>query len=140
MDRGEVLGDPPDVLATAIPPLGGLTCSGPAGYDEYPAKKVQNNYWADEYDINPEWSEVPMKEHNEYGSRLLSYLEENSFRTDIFLSLTSVYSNDIPNKELVGKYHEQIFFLPKKWGRGEWTAKTLDDAKEMAINFSKRVS
>lgn len=27
-----------------------------------------------------------------------------------------------------------------KWGRGEWTAKTLDDAKQMAIDFAAGVS
>jgi hypothetical protein len=29
---------------------------------------------------------------------------------------------------------------PDTWGRGEWTAKTLDDAREMAINFAREVS
>jgi hypothetical protein len=29
---------------------------------------------------------------------------------------------------------------PKKWGKGEWEAKTLDDAKQMAIDFSDGVS
>jgi hypothetical protein len=30
--------------------------------------------------------------------------------------------------------------VPDVWGEGEWTAKTLDDAKQMAINFSKGIS
>ena len=29
---------------------------------------------------------------------------------------------------------------PEKWGNGEWTPKTLDDAKQMAIDFSDGVS
>lgn len=29
---------------------------------------------------------------------------------------------------------------PQKWGRGAWTAKTLDDAKEMAKDFAESVS
>ena len=29
---------------------------------------------------------------------------------------------------------------PKKWGRGEWTAKTLEEAKEMASDFAESVS
>ncbi len=29
---------------------------------------------------------------------------------------------------------------PKEWGRGEWTAETIEDAKEMAIDFADSVS
>lgn len=29
---------------------------------------------------------------------------------------------------------------PDKWGKGEWEAKTLDDAKQMAIDFARGVS
>jgi len=29
---------------------------------------------------------------------------------------------------------------PKKWGKGSWTAKTIEDAKQMAIDFAKSVS
>ena len=29
---------------------------------------------------------------------------------------------------------------PEKWGKGEWVAKTIDDAKQMAIDFARGVS
>jgi hypothetical protein len=29
---------------------------------------------------------------------------------------------------------------PKTWGKGQWTAKTIDDAKQMAIDFARCVS
>lgn len=29
---------------------------------------------------------------------------------------------------------------PEVWGKGEWTAQTLDDAKQMAMDFAKSVS
>jgi len=29
---------------------------------------------------------------------------------------------------------------PLKWGKGEWTAKTIEDAKQMAVDFSNAVS
>ena len=32
----------------------------------------------------------------------------------------------------------EYYFIP--YGRGEWTAKTLEEAKEMAIDFAKGVS
>jgi len=34
----------------------------------------------------------------------------------------------------------RIYRYPKNWGRGYWKAKTLDDAKQMAIDFAKSVS
>lgn len=33
-------------------------------------------------------------------------------------------------------FHE----YPKQWGRGEWTARTMADAKQMAIDFAESVS
>jgi len=39
------------------------------------------------------------------------------------------------NKDLIEEVE-----LPKKFGKGEWKAKTLEDAKEMAIAFSRSVS
>lgn len=50
------------------------------------------------------------------------------------------YSDNIPNKELRLKHHSHIRFIPRKWGNGKWTAKTLEDAKQMAIDFAKDVS
>ena len=29
---------------------------------------------------------------------------------------------------------------PEKWGKGEWTAKTLEEAKEMAIDFARAIA
>lgn len=46
----------------------------------------------------------------------------------------------VPNKSLHGTIGEQFCYPPKQWGRGEWTAKTLDDAKQMAIDFAESVS
>ena len=39
-----------------------------------------------------------------------------------------------------GYYSTQFRPYPEEWGRGEWTAKSLDDAKQMAIEFSRGVS
>lgn len=46
----------------------------------------------------------------------------------------------VPNKEMRNKIDAVFSEYPKKWGRGEWTAKTLDDAKQMAIDFSQNIS
>ena len=29
---------------------------------------------------------------------------------------------------------------PEKWGKGEWVAKNIEDAKQMAIDFARSVS
>ena len=34
----------------------------------------------------------------------------------------------------------EIEKYPDKWGKGEWVAKTMEDAKQMAIDFSDGVS
>ena len=39
--------------------------------------------------------------------------------------------------------HGELFSLepwPARWGRGEWTARTLDDARQMAVDFAAGVS
>lgn len=46
---------------------------------------------------------------------------------------------DVPNKAIRGERHSSIMYPPKLQGRGEWTAETLDDAKEMAIAFADSV-
>jgi hypothetical protein len=49
------------------------------------------------------------------------------------------YSSKVPNEELRGTKSKEFFPFPKVWGRGEWTAKTLEDAKQMAIDFAESV-
>ena len=49
------------------------------------------------------------------------------------------YNDKVPNKELRGTISEIFEPYPYKWGRGEWTAKTLEDAKEMAMDFAESV-
>ena len=46
------------------------------------------------------------------------------------------YSNEIKNKKLRGNISGIFTPYPEKYGKGEWVAKTLEDAKQMAIGFS----
>ena len=50
------------------------------------------------------------------------------------------YSQNIPNKSLRGKTTGCFVYYPEKYGRGEWVAKTLADARQMAIDFAEGVS
>ena len=49
-------------------------------------------------------------------------------------------SKDVPNEKMRGQTHGIFSTYPDTYGRGEWTAKTLEDAKQMAINFARGVS
>ncbi len=51
-----------------------------------------------------------------------------------------VYNDKVPNKALRGKSSNTFSSYPDDFGKGEWTAKTMDDAKEMAIDFANGVS
>ena len=53
------------------------------------------------------------------------------------VEVSATYNDTVPNKDLRGTRYVHFEKYPKKWGKGEWTAKTLDDAKQMAIDFSK---
>lgn len=50
------------------------------------------------------------------------------------------YSNQVANEKLRGKVSEIFTPYPDEFGRGEWTAKTLADAKEMACDYAEGVS
>ena len=52
----------------------------------------------------------------------------------------SLYNDKLPNESLRGTETKQFQELPEKYGRGEWTAKTMEDAKQMAVDFNEGVS
>ena len=56
------------------------------------------------------------------------------------VNILCTYNDKVPNKKL----REEIKYIfckyPQKWGKGRWTAKTLDDAKQMAKDYAKGVS
>ena len=50
------------------------------------------------------------------------------------------YDNKIPNKKLRNSISGIFTEYPDNYGKGEWTAKTIDDAKIMAKDFAEGVS
>lgn len=46
----------------------------------------------------------------------------------------------IPNTSLHGTTSSVICYPPEQWGRGEWTAETIEDAKQMAVDFANNVA
>ena len=60
--------------------------------------------------------------------------------TDEGFDICWTYSDTIPNEGIRatrGFVHEEF---PKVYGRGEWTAETLEDARQMAIDFANNIS
>jgi len=50
-----------------------------------------------------------------------------------------LYDDEVKNEAIRGTVHGHFWPYPKEWGRGEWTAKTLEDAKQMACDFARGV-
>jgi hypothetical protein len=50
------------------------------------------------------------------------------------------FSKNVPNEKMRGKIDSVFCRYPDNWGRGTWIAETLDDAKQMAIDFANGVS
>lgn len=54
--------------------------------------------------------------------------------------ITYTYNNLVPNERLRGTLYQHFSPFPKEWGKGSWIAQTMDDAKQMAIDFANSVS
>lgn len=50
------------------------------------------------------------------------------------------YDDNVPNKKLRGTISGSVMYPPDQWGKGEWTAATLEDARQMAVDFAENVS
>jgi len=87
------------------------------------------NFWGDnEYSIGDNKAEF---------TKGLDRDEKN--RVDGVL-VTYTYNDKVPNEKLRGTFYSTFCPFPKEWGKGEWTAKSIEEAKEMAIEFAKSVS
>ena len=65
-------------------------------------------------------------------------LPSGKFQEGVYISWT--YDNTIPNERLRNRLSGCFQPYPDQWGKGEWVAKTMKDAKQMAIDFSRGVS
>lgn len=90
----------------------------PSNKDEF--IEIKMSFWGDcEYAVNG----------------VVDYTEKEN---GILISYT--YNDKVPNEKLRGTLYEHFSKYPEKWGKGEWTAKTIEDAKQMAIDFARSVS
>ncbi len=84
----------------------------------------------------------------EFINETLSFWGESEYSVETPIAIdketgvliTYVYNDKVPNKSLRGTTYEHFVEYPKTYGKGEWKAETLDDARKMAIDFAKGVS
>lgn len=75
---------------------------------------------------------------NEYYKNVRSegVVEEGG---DKYFQIKWEYTDDTPNKKVKGTTGGAKSYIGE-FGRGEWTAKTMEDAKQMAIDFCRNIS
>lgn len=86
--------------------------------DKESYEKQMMNFWKDENHLNMHISE----------------------RTGEGFVIEWIYSDTIPNTQIRGTKDGTYCKYPKSYGRGEWKAETLEDAKQMAIDYAKHVA
>lgn len=87
----------------------------------------------------------PNKE--DYEKRALEFWEDSDYldmhieRGDDprYFKVVWTYSNRIQNEKLRGMKNDVIYKYPEVYGRGEWQAETLEDARQMALDFADGV-
>lgn len=106
--------------------IGSVVKKGDCGYcpvDEKDAIENGIRFWSD-----PEHLNVRVKGE---------IVEQNGSRG---VWIEWEYSDKITNKDLHGETAETFWCFPEEFGKGEWVAETMEDAKQMAIDFSSGVS
>lgn len=107
--------------------------------DKHDFLEQTRKFWADEWEEPPSKLNVTAK-HSYTTYTSPSKSGELTKKRLYGVTVSWVYSNTITNNDLRGKINSQFTPYPDQWGRGEWVAKTLDDAKQMAIDFATAVS
>ena len=92
----------------------------PMGWDDFLTSTI--NFWKDEYHVSTDAKRGVDNEGKPCAD------------------VTWIYTETVPNASLRGTQGGTFSYPPKIWGKGEWTAETLDDAKQMAIDFADSVS
>jgi len=87
-------------------------------------------------------AELEWHGHDEYHA-LTESIEDSEVQHGVsYMGVRTswVYNDVVPNVELRGTVGSTFSPYPEFWGNGEWTAKTDDDARKMAIDFARGVS
>ena len=82
------------------------------------------------------WGDTDMEETNKVNP----IAEEGTQDGRLGIWVRYTYDDKIPNEEMRGQISGVFSEYPEKFGKGEWVAKTIEDAKQMAIDFNRGVS
>ena len=82
------------------------------------------------------WGDTDMEETNKVNP----IAEEGTQDGRLGIWVRYTYDDKIPNEEMRGQISGVFSEYPEKFGKGEWVAKTIEDAKQMAIDFARSVS
>lgn len=98
------------------------------------------NFWEDEHHVKT-WGEHDSQREEFYeavdGSNELT---KKTYGDLIYgVHVKWIYTDDTPNEKLRGTEGGNFAPYPK-FGKGEWTAETMEDAKQMAIDFADGVN
>lgn len=86
------------------------------------ARQCALNFWQDEHYEN-----------------MNAVLAKDRDGKDCF-NITWTYKDSVPNEDLRSKITGLRDYPPSIFGKGQWVAKTLDDARQMACDFAEGVS
>ena len=82
------------------------------------------------------WGDTDMEDTNKKEA----FASEVSKGGKLGVYVGYTYDSKVPNEELRGTVSGVFSEYPETWGKGEWTTTTLEEAKEMAIDFASSVS
>ena len=116
----------------------------PRNKDDFLTETV--NFWDCEYydNIYGKHTEKELIEYeyteDEDNGKLSVAKEIHTGKFNKGVEVTWAYNNTVPNVSLRGTQGSNFSPYPDTWGRGEWVAKTMEDAKKMAQEFNEGVS
>jgi hypothetical protein len=85
-----------------------------------------------------EYIEEAIRWYKDIYRENVRYKETLTHSGEKYIVIQWDYNDKVPNEELRGKT-EKGYFLVSKFGRGEWEAKTMADAKQMVMEFSRAI-
>jgi hypothetical protein len=96
----------------------------PSNKEEF--KEECLRFWGDT-DMDETYKEYPIAEEGTRDGKLGIWVKY-------------FYNDKVPNHIMRNQADAVFSEYPEKWGKGEWVAKTIEDAKQMAIDFARGVS
>lgn len=125
--------------------IGSKVKKGDCGYvakNKFDFLQSMIRFWQDDSHLNVT-GEHSKEEIMEYVPIDVGEAEQKPIPTGKFESGVQInwtYKDDIPNEKLRSTISGSFQPYPDSYGKGEWKAESLEDAKQMAIDFADGVS